>query len=630
MHLAILTGISGQSLNLIWATEMQHTFVQNQHGYRDGLQQPGQSITISFSAPTGNIDIESIDEWLINRLEVDIDPEPDQTIVSNESKSKEVFSLVWRILLVGRYFQQTARIPVFEPGIILTVSRMRNEQARWQSRVLVPIVDNLPANITNGAYKSAAELIHWVLENPHSSETPAQLYKNIQASVLKPLRSMVISGISTIPILKTAHQNRIPFRHLKSGSYQLGWGCKKRIIDRSSVDTDSAIGSTFTHNKFQTAILIRMAGLPAPVHFMVDSLENTRQAADRLGWPLVIKPADKERGEGVTVAIANNEKLDFAYKRASAISKSILVEREVPGTCYRLLITNGTMLYAIRRSPRSIEGDGRHSVAELIRMETKINSTKPPWLQEKPYPLDALALESMSLAGFTPDSVPEKGVWVPLRRIESTAWGGHIEDVTELVHPENRQIAEQAASIFRLSNAGIDIISSDISRPWHENQAIINEVNYAPYFGGNEIARSAMPTYLKTLISGDGRIPIEIVLGNDVEMSEAHSRQQALLNQGIDCYLTSHSETLKPDGQPMPFPFQSLFNRASALLMNRRVEALVLSVQTNELLQTGLPLNQVDKLIHTNDEISDWKDPGVRDETASEKLIELIEHYLGT
>ncbi len=64
--------------------------------------------------------------------------------------------------------------------------------------------------------------------------------------------------------------------------------------------------------------------------------------------------------------------------------------------------------------------------------------------------------------------------------------------------------------------------------------------------------------------------------------------------------------------------------------MNRRVEALVLSVQTNELLQTGLPLNQVDKLIHTNDEISDWKDPGVRDETASENLIELIEHYLGT
>ncbi|OOZ38803.1 hypothetical protein BOW52_08040, partial [Solemya elarraichensis gill symbiont] len=146
----------------------------------------------------------------------------------------------------------------------------------------------------------------------------------------------------------------------------------------------------------------------------------------------------------------------------------------------------------------------------------------------------------------------------------------------------------------------------------------------------NDIAKSAMPSYLKTLINGDGRIPIEIVLGNDFEMAEARSRQQALLKRGVDCYLTSHSETLKPDGQPMSFPFQSLFNRTSALLMNSSVEALILSVQTNEFLQTGLPVNQVNKLIHINDEISDWEDPGVRLETASHNLVEQIEHYLGT
>ncbi|WP_153039631.1 hypothetical protein [Solemya elarraichensis gill symbiont] len=449
---------------------MQQSFVQNQHGDRDGLQQPGHAITISFSAPKGNIDIESIDKWLKNRLEIEIDPEPDQTIELNDSETKIVFSLVWRVLLVGRYFQQTVRIPVFDPGIILAVSRMKEDQNRWQSRVTVPMIDNLSTNIINRAYRSATELIHWVLNNTHSTDTPDSLYKTIQTNVLKPLQSMVKSGISTIPILKTAHQNQIPFRHLENGVYQLGCGCNKRLIDRSSVDADSAIGFTLTLNKLQTASMIRMSGLPAPVHIMVDSLENAKLAADRLGWPLVIKPADKERGEGVTVDITNDRKLEFAYNRTSAISKLILVEREAPGVCYRLLITNGTMLYAIRRSPRSIEGDGRHSVAELVRIETQINNSKAPWLQEKPYPLDALALESMSLAGFTPDSVPEKGVWVPLRKIESTEWGGHIEDVTELVHPDNRQIAEQAASLFQLSNAGIDIISSDISRPWHENR----------------------------------------------------------------------------------------------------------------------------------------------------------------
>ena len=38
-------------------------------------------------------------------------------------------------------------------------------------------------------------------------------------------------------------------------------------------------------------------------------------------------------------------------------------------------------------------------------------------------PLDELAIQMLSLNGWTEDSVPEKGQFVALRRIETTAWG---------------------------------------------------------------------------------------------------------------------------------------------------------------------------------------------------------------
>lgn len=96
------------------------------------------------------------------------------------------------------------------------------------------------------------------------------------------------------------------------------------------------------------------------------------------------------------------------------------------------------------------------------------------------------------------------------------------------VHPDNIDIAVRAARLFGLRNAGIDIISADIGRPWHENGAIINEVNYAPYFGGNPVAKAKLPDFFDGFTVGDGRIPIIAYVGG-----EAAWQQGALLYVGL-------------------------------------------------------------------------------------------------
>jgi cyanophycin synthetase len=607
---------------------MQSTITTHQQGYRYGLRQPGNILTIFTRSISSNVDLETIDDWLARKLEVTIEPQPDYVCKINDADAEKVGALVWRVLLLGRYLQQIAGIPVFDPGLVLDVRKHDKEPSQWQSRMVVPMLDGIPFKGIDHTYSSALKLMMLLQSQDHLSGTPITIYNVIQKKILPPLRSMITAGISTIPILQAAYRHRVPFRHIGSGIYQLGWGRKSHFMDRSSVDSDSVIGVKLTTNKLLAAGLIRTAGLPAPEHIPVNSREQAVLAADTLGWPLVVKPADKERGEGVTVSITDKEKLRAAYKNAASFSKQILVERQVHGICYRLLIANSNMLYAIRRGPRSVEGDGTHTVSELVDSANRMNKAKPSWLQEKHCPLDKQAQEAMSQAGFSPDSVPGKGIRVPLRTIESTAWGGHIEDVGELVHPDNREIAERAARLFGLCNAGVDIISSDITRPWYDNGAIINEVNYAPYFGGNDIAKSLIPVYLEKLMNGDGRIPVEIMVGSDKAVEEGLSRQESFIQKNVDCYLTSHNLTVNPSGEYVTFPFKSLFNRTAALLQNKRVEALVLVVQTDEFLKTGLPVDHFDRLTHIDNDIISWNDSEKKISlNARQELLELLHFF---
>jgi cyanophycin synthetase len=60
------------------------------------------------------------------------------------------------------------------------------------------------------------------------------------------------------------------------------------------------------------------------------------------------------------------------------------------------------------------------------------------------------------------------------------------------LHPVNLAAALAAAEAFRLEVAGVDMISTDISVPWTENGAAINEVNGGPLLGGAAIVASVM------------------------------------------------------------------------------------------------------------------------------------------
>ena len=533
------------------------------------------TVNFSFEVPDSG-DLSLLDHWLSVALGIPETLFACSTPAGESPDLAQAKAFLSRTLALARLFLELGRVPIFELPTVASVTLQEPGKAGFLAQVGFPLVDHLAHACYQLALKSSLELCRGAMQAPRNPENGLMLYAGIEEKVIKPLHRMVPAGKSTIPVLRAAHSLGIPFIHLGLGVYQLGWGSKARRMDRSTSELDSAMGSKLSQNKVATASLLRMAGLPAPSHLVVNKAADAVAAAGKIGFPVVVKPSDRDRGEGVTVDVIDDASLHAAFEVAQRLArnKQVIVERQVPGVCHRLFIAHGRLLYAVKRLPMSVRGDGKHTVAQLVIAEVQRQRTQPPWCRTEIRPVDAMAVAAMKRAGFLPESVPDENVMVPLRRIESTEWGGIDEEVSDRIHPDNLAIAIRATELFGLHVAGIDIITPDIAVPWHANGAIINEVNFAPLFGGGEISRRHIPIFLKELVDGQGRIPIEVFEGQDAA-GKASKRHAEMTRRGLRCFLTTHSQTLDARFQELKMASQGISNRVRALLCRREVDAIV-------------------------------------------------------
>ena len=490
--------------------------------------------------------------------------------------ASSVFNLTYiaSIIHCYRLLCELVRLPTFDTPKLVSLS----EDKVYADKCTIKIESSLDNLISKSVYKnlirSALRICEWMAQHSPTPENKRNLFCAINEKVIEPLHQIIPAGKSTIPVLRVAHALGIPFIHLGLGVYQLGWGSKARRLDRSVCEFDSAIGSRLAQNKVSTADILRQVGLPAPVHGVTTTETDALSLATKIGFPVVVKPADRDRGEGVTVDIFQETQLKAAFALAQKLSKSkqVIIERQVLGTCHRLFIVNGKLLYAVKRHPISVIGDGQKTIRQLVDDEVLEASFKPPWGRSEIKPIDELALQTLQKLGLSPGSVPGKDIAIPLRPIETTEWGGVDEDVTQVVHSENLRIALLAAKIFGLHIAGIDMISPDITRPWHTNGAIISEVNCAPVFGDAEISKSYIPEFFKEFMDGDGKIPIEVF--DNEEAAEAFQKRQAL--QGKRCYLTTAARTIDELGEHIVMPFKNIKQRIRALILRSDVDAIAI------------------------------------------------------
>jgi cyanophycin synthetase len=271
---------------------------------------------------------------------------------------------------------------------------------------------------------------------------------------------------------------------IQGNMLQIGWGVSRQTMDSSFSSKTSLMAGRTARDKHLTSQVLRQAMLPVPPSARVADWTQAQKIAQSLGWPVVVKPGNQEQGIGVVPGIRDMVGLKLAYEEAVKYSPGlVIVEKHIVGDDYRLLVVNGRLLMATRRVPGGVIGDQKHTVAQLIE---QINADPRRGFSKRSL-LMKLALDVEAHACLTEQqldsqSVPVLGQFVRLRRTANISTGATAEDVTHVIHPDNRLLAERAARAIGLDIAGVDFLCPDISRSWHEVGGGICEVNAQPGF----------------------------------------------------------------------------------------------------------------------------------------------------
>ena len=303
---------------------------------------------------------------------------------------------------------------------------------------------------------------------------------------LKELREEYKMGPSTSSIVDEAVKRGIPFFRLNRGSLvQLGYGKNQERIRATMTGQTGSLAVDFAQDKWETKSLLENHGVPVPKGIETSRYKSAKAAIKRIGYPLVIKPSDGNHGRGITVGVNNEEHFEIAYEAALKQSKNgyVIIEQMLAGADFRFLVINGTLVAAAKRIPAHVRGNGKLSIQQLIDKENE----NPLRGYGHENVLTEIAVDSQTErliadAGYTLDSVLDKGEILYLKTTANLSTGGTAIDILDSVHPANIHIAERAIKIIGLDIGGVDIVAPDVTTPLPENGGGIVEINAAPGF----------------------------------------------------------------------------------------------------------------------------------------------------
>ncbi len=293
-------------------------------------------------------------------------------------------------------------------------------------------------------------------------------------------------GPSTASLVQAAEKRDIPWIRLNEYSLiQFGQGKYQERIQATITSKTNHIAVEMSCDKEDTHVMLNDLGLPVPQQKMVYSESDAVRAAHRIGLPVVVKPLNANHGRGVSINLLSEEQVREGYQHAKehSTSRAILVESFLTGLDHRMLVINGELVAVAKRVPGHVVGDGSSTIEELVGV---VNSDPRRGIGHAKVltrlELDHQAKRLLSDEGLNESSILEKGQIFYLRSTANLSTGGTAIDLTDVVHPDNKTMAERAIKAIGLDVGGVDFLTDDISQSYKEIGGGIVEVNAAPGF----------------------------------------------------------------------------------------------------------------------------------------------------
>ncbi|MBK9066606.1 MAG: cyanophycin synthetase [Gemmatimonadetes bacterium] len=409
-------------------------------------------------------------------------------------------------------------------------------------------------------------------------------------------------GPSTASLVRVAQDRGIPWIRLNEYSLvQFGHGRWQQRIQATVTSHTPHIAVELASDKEETNRILGTLGLPVPRQRLVQSEGEAVRAAREIGYPVVLKPYNGNHGRGVSIHLTDDAQVQVAFGVAQQHSRSVIVETYLTGDDHRMLVVNGRLVAVAKRVPGHVVGDGARTIEQLVERVNAdprrgVGHEKVLTRLEFDHQADTL----LAKRGYGRATVPAAGEVVYLRSTGNLSTGGTAIDVTDLVHPDNEEMAVRAVKAIGLDVGGVDFLSPDIAVSYKENGAGICEINAAPGFRMHVAPSEGKPRDVAGAVidmlfpaGAPSRIPIAAVTGTNGKTTTARMLAHIHKLSGRCVGLTT-TDGVYIDGQCTVKGDMTGPVATRMVLKDPHVEVAVLEVARGGLLRAGMGTRFID------------------------------------
>jgi len=411
-------------------------------------------------------------------------------------------------------------------------------------------------------------------------------------------------GPSTQSLVDAAVERDIPWLRLNDYSLvQFGHGKYQKRIQATVTSDTGTISTSLASDKEGTHSLLKDMGLPVPRQIMFTSEDDAVHAAKKIGYPIVVKPLDANHGRGISINLTTDEQVReaFHFAREEGRSRFILAESFVTGFDHRMLVINNELVAVAKRVPGHVVGDGKSSIAELIDM---VNSDPRRGIGHEKVltrlEIDKPARDLMKDAGYDEATVLKKDEQFFLRSTANLSTGGTAIDLTDVVHPDNREMAIRAVRAVGLDIGGVDFLTDDITHSYKDVGGAIVEVNAGPGFRMHVAPSEGEPRDVAGKVldmlyppGAPGRIPVAAITGTNGKTTTTRMLAHIMKTSGHIVGMTS-TGGIQVDGRVTVKGDMTGPQSAQIVLRDPTIDFAVLETARGGILRAGLGYSECD------------------------------------